>query len=220
MSVHTHILSNENSVLLSYLAELRDPLIQKDRWRFRQNLQRIGMLMAYELSKTLEYTPQTIQTPLGSLESPLLNQQPILINVLRAALPLYEGFLSIFDQADSGFIGAYREPHGATTDPEIGFFYQALPDIDGKEVLFIDPMLASGNSCIQTIEALLRHGKPKHIHIAAVISAPEGIQKIKDKIQFPLTIWTAALDAGLNDQAYILPGLGDAGDLAFGVKTS
>lgn len=213
------ILNQSKSIANHFLAELRDIHIQKDSMRFRKNLERLGEIMAYEVSKSLNYQNKEISTPLQKTNVPVLVAQPVLIGILRAALPFFQGFLNFYDQAESGFIGAFRqEKKSKEDDIEIDFLYQAAPSIEGKEVILIDPMLASGKSYVTTIEHLLRNGKPKKIHIVSVIGAPEGIAYIRENIKIPIQFWICALDDKLNDQAYILPGLGDAGDLSFGEK--
>jgi uracil phosphoribosyltransferase len=213
------ILDKKNSIANHYLYQLRDIEVQKDRLRFRKNLERLGEIMAYEISKSLTFYQTSVKTPLGNSSVELIKNQPVLISVLRAAIPFYQGFLNFFDNSDSGFIGAYRK--GETSDSkdiEIDYLYQAAPSIDGKEVIIIDPMLATGKSVVKTIENLKRHGKPSKIHIAGVIAAPEGIDFLQKNVKIPIEIWICSLDEKLNDKSYIIPGLGDAGDLSFGEK--
>ncbi len=213
------ILNQTNSIANHFLSELRELNFQKDRMRFRRNLERLGEIMAYEVSKSMDYSEQEIATPIQKTNLNLLKEQPILINVLRAAIPFYQGFLNFFDQADSGFVGAYRhEKKLPEEEIEIGFFYQAAPSLENKELILIDPMLATGKSIVTSLENLLRNGRPKRIHIISVIGAPEGVKYIQDNLDFPVEIWLCALDEKLNEQAYIVPGLGDAGDLAYGHK--
>jgi uracil phosphoribosyltransferase len=214
------ILDKKNSIANHYLYQLRDSEIQKDRYRFRKNLERLGEIMAYEISKSLPFYQKSVKTPLGNLPVDLIKNQPVLISVLRAAIPFYQGFLNFFDDSDSGFIGAYRKegPSDSKEGIEIDYLYQAAPSIDGKEVILIDPMLATGKSIVKTIENLEMHGNPSKIHIAGVIAAPEGIDFIQKNIKLPIEIWICSLDEKLNDKSYIIPGLGDAGDLSFGVK--
>jgi len=213
------VLDKENSIALQFLSEIRDIHIQHDRLRFRKNLERLGEIMAYEISKSMEYEESSIQTPLDKTQSNKLKDNPVLISVLRAAVPFYLGFLNYFDQADSGFVGAYRKAEkSGDKEVEIDFLYQAAPSIEGKEVILIDPMLATGKSFVKTVENLLANGNPKMIHIACIIAAPEGIAHIQNNVRVPFKIWTGALDKKLNDKFYIVPGLGDAGDLCFGDK--
>lgn len=214
------ILNQTNSIANQFLKEIRALDLQKDRLRFRRNLERLGEIMAYEVSKSFEYNTKEILTPLQKTNLQLIKEQPVLLSILRAAIPFYQGFLNYFDTADSGFVGAYRKPTN-TSDPkniEIGYYYQATPSLENKDVILIDPMLATGKSFVACIENLLKNGKPKKIHIVSIIGAPEGIKYIQDTLNVPLEIWLCALDEKLNDHAYILPGLGDAGDLAFGNK--
>ncbi|WP_215224332.1 uracil phosphoribosyltransferase [Echinicola shivajiensis] len=211
------ILNHHDSIAHQFLEGLRDINIQKDRLRFRTNLERLGQILAYEISKALSYEEHTIATPLAKTNSKKLKSQPVLISILRAAMPFYNGFLNYFDEADSGFIGAYRKENEGE-ELSIEFNYLAAPLLAGKEVIIIDPMLATGKSLITTIDHLLQHGNPKKIHIAAAIAAPEGIDYIKENLKTPYQLWIGALDEKLNDKAYIVPGLGDAGDLSFGPK--
>ncbi|EOZ99717.1 Uracil phosphoribosyltransferase [Indibacter alkaliphilus LW1] len=210
------VLSNQNSIVDQYLSELRDVNIQQDRARFRKNLERIGELLAYELSKSLTYKSKVVETPIESTEVKVLGEQPLLICVLRASMPFFQGFLNIFNEADSGFVGVYRQEDGA--DLDIEFLYQATPDITGRELILIDPMLATGKSIVKTVNNLEKMGKPKSIHIVGVIAAPEGLAYISNEIKTQHKIWVAEVDRALNEKSYIVPGLGDAGDLAFGPK--
>jgi uracil phosphoribosyltransferase len=213
------ILNQQNSIANTYLAEIRNIDVQHDRLRFRKNIERLGELLAYEISKSLSFKQTSITTPLKETSVNLISDQPILISVLRAAMPFYQGFLNIYDHADSGFIGAYRtEEVKDGAEIEISLLYQAAPNIDGKEVILIDPMLATGKSFLKSIENLQKNGLPKMIHIASVIAAPEGVAYLEQNIKLPYKLWTCALDEKLNSNSYIVPGLGDAGDLAFGEK--
>lgn len=184
--------------------------------RFRKNLERLGEILAYEISKTMEYNVVEVETPLAISSIEVPNQQPVIIAVLRASLPFYQGFLNFFDKAESGFIGAFREEKEEGISINLG--YHASPDITDKEIILADPMLATGKSIIESIQTLLSHGQPKVIHIAAAFAAPEGVDYIKSNLKIPHKIWLGALDEKLNSQSYIVPGLGDAGDLAFGEK--
>ncbi|MFD2200283.1 uracil phosphoribosyltransferase [Shivajiella indica] len=213
------ILNSNNSIANQFLSDLRDINIQKDRFKFRKNLERLGEIMAYEISKCMDYDSVEIETPLKKTKVKRLTNSPVLISVLRAALPFYQGFINYFDHSDSGFVGAYRkEEKSAKKDIEIDFLYQAAPNIEGKEVILIDPMLATGKSFIKTIQHLLVNGKPKMIHIACVIASPEGVSYIQKNLDIPYKLWLGALDENLNENFYIVPGLGDAGDLSFGNK--
>jgi uracil phosphoribosyltransferase len=210
------ILSQQPSIANQFLAELRNKQIQKDRMRFRKNLERLGEILAYEVSKTLTYKEQEVQTPLEKAKIQLPSDQVVLVAVLRAALPFYQGFLNFFDQAESGFIGAFREESGAELTVNLG--YHASPNLDNKVLILVDPMLATGQSCVESLQTLLQHGTPKSIHLVAAFAAPEGVEHLKKSITVPYSLWLGTLDAQLNAQSYIVPGLGDAGDLAFGEK--
>lgn len=210
------VLSDCDNIVHQYLSELRDVEIQKDRTRFRKNLERIGGILAYELSKDLHFISKSIQTPIEVTKGKVLDEQPLLICVLRAAMPFFQGFLDVFDKADCGFVGAYRQEKENRIDIE--FLYQATPDISGREVILIDPMLATGKSIVSTVSNLLKIGAPKSLHIVGVIAAPEGIEYISSQIEIPHKIWVGTIDKALNEKSYIVPGLGDAGDLAFGPK--
>lgn len=210
------ILNQTPSIANQFLSELRDVRIHGERMRFRKNLERLGEILAYEISKSFDYSVEQIETPLAQTSVNLPQESLVIFAVLRASLPFYQGFLNFFDQAGSGFIGAFRqEGEGEIT---INLGYHASPNLEGKTVILADPMLATGKSFIRSIETLLEHGTPKIIHIAAAIAAPEGVSYIKENLKVPYKIWVGALDEKLNHQAYIVPGLGDAGDLAFGEK--
>ena len=214
MTVHN--LGDQNSIANQFLLELRDTSIQKDRFRFRNNLSRLGELMAYEISKTLAYHPKEVETPLGKKSVNIPDPEVVLLTILRAGLPFLEGFQRIFDNADTGFIGSYRvEGHSQIN---IKREYMATPSLTGKTVILADTMLATGRSLVDAVATLVSRGQPKHLHLASVISAPEGIQYLKDNIQIPATLWVHAIDEKLNSKFYIVPGLGDAGDLSFGPK--
>jgi uracil phosphoribosyltransferase len=208
-------LGEKNSLANQFLLELRDKQIQQDRFRFRRNLERLGEIMAYEISKKLNYSSQQVHTPLGSsvLSIP---DPPILVTVMRAGLPYFNGFQNFFDGSDSGFIGAYRKEGEA--EITINLDYVASPGLDGRVLILIDPMLATGRSLVRSMNELKRWGKPSHIHFATLVAAPEGIEFLKNEIKTNFSIWTYAVDEKLNHQFYIVPGLGDAGDLSFGEK--
>ena len=209
-----------NSIINQYLAEIRDVNYQKNRLLFRNNIQRIGEMEAYEISKTLEYQTKEVVTPLGVSQVQVPTDKMVLATIFRAGLPFHNGFLNVFDHAGNAFVSAYRE----YTDAEhhhvgIHVEYLATPNIGGKTLIIADPMLATGGSMELGYKALLTKGTPKHIHIACVIASPEGIAHI-NKV-FPeerTTIWCAAIDTGLNEHQYIVPGFGDAGDLCYGDK--
>lgn len=212
------ILNEQNSVANHYLAEMRDVQQQHDRLRFRKNLERLGEIMAYEISKELPFSEQEVQTPLGKTGVQVLNQQPVLVTILRAGVPFYQGFCNIFDRADTGFIGAYRAPHTSAEDVTIAMEYVSVPPVEGRHVLLVDPMLASGKSMLKSLDSLLQYGQPAHVHLVSVIAAPEGVDFLKKNLKLAYSLWTCALDEKLNELAYIVPGLGDAGDLAYGPK--
>jgi uracil phosphoribosyltransferase len=208
-------IGQEHSIANQFLFELRDVSIQHDSMRFRRNLQRLGNIMAYEISQKLSYSEKMCTTPLGGTAL-TLPHQPVLVSVLRAGLPYFQGFVDFFDQSPCGFIGAYRKE--GEGEISIRLEYLASPSLDDVELILIDPMLATGKSFVQCIESLQRHGTPRHIHVAALVAAPEGISFLKSKVRIPLTIWSFAVDEKLDKRYYIVPGLGDAGDLAFGEK--
>jgi uracil phosphoribosyltransferase len=209
-------LGEKNSIANQFLLELRDLTVQKDSMRFRKNMERLGNIMAYEISKKLNYTKQEVRTPLGLTPVNTLDKLPVLITVMRAGLAYYQGFLNFFDRSESGFIGAYRQEN--EKDVKINLEYLATPSLTDREIILIDPMLATGRSFAKSVEALMKYGTPAHMHVAALVSAPEGIHHIKTNINLPCSIWTFAIDERLNDQYYIVPGLGDAGDLSYGEK--
>lgn len=209
-------LSAQNSVANHFLMELREKSLQQDRMRFRKNMERLGEVMAVEISKQLHYSKKVIETPLGKTEINILTRQPVLITVMRAGLAYFQGFANVFDKADSGFIGAYRKEGGE--EITINLEYLATPSLQDRDVILIDPMLATGRSFIKSVNALLGHGRPSHLYVAAVVAAPEGLEFIKENMKMPFSIWTCAVDERLNSQFYIVPGLGDAGDLSYGVK--
>jgi uracil phosphoribosyltransferase len=210
------VLNHQDSIANQYLLELRDKTIQQNRSRFRKNVERLGELMAYELSKKFQYTSQNVETPLGISPVSILAENPVLITVLRAGLPYFNGFQHVFEEADCGFIGAYRKE--SETDITINLEYLATPTLEGRTVILIDPMLATGQSILKAIDALLKHGSPKHVHIAALVAAPEGVAMVEQQLAVAHDIYTWALDERLNELHYIVPGLGDAGDLSFGAK--
>ena len=212
-----HHLSTENSILNTFIAEIRDQKIQKDAMRFRRNIERIGEIMGYEMSKILPYTKKVVTTPLGTKIMDVLDDPIVLCSILRAGLPLHQGLLNYFDKAENAFISAYRKikPNG---DFDIRVEYFASPSLDNKTLFLADPMLATGQSLISTYQALLSHGTPKELHIFVVIGSREGVEYISNFLPENTHLWIATIDDTLNDHAYIIPGLGDAGDLAFGDK--
>lgn len=213
-----HILSENNSVLNHFLGQIRNVNVHNDSMRFRKNIERIGEIMAYELSKELHYKNIEIQSPLGIKKTTEIEDQLVLCSILRAGLPLHLGFLNYFDNAENGFISAYRHHPNNDDYFEIVVQYQAIADINDKIVILIDPMLATGQSIAAAFNKLMERGTPAAIHIAVVIAAPEGIAYLKNHLPDTCHLWIAALDEKLNEHSYIVPGLGDAGDLAFGEK--
>lgn len=212
------LLSQNPSIADHYLAELRDVSIQNDRMKFRRNMERVGELLAYEISKTLTYRTDKIQTPLGISPSRSLLQPVVLATILRAGLPMHQGFLNVFDRADNAFIGAYRGHNiGEEEEFEVEMDYITSPDLTGKTLIIVDPMLATGKSLEKAYHALLRFGIPAQTHIAAVLGSPEGVNFLKNRIP-QCRLWLGALDQKLDERFYIVPGLGDAGDLSFGEK--
>ena len=212
-----HILGNSNSVFNEYIAEIRDEKVQKDSMRFRRNMERMGEIMAYEISKTLAYENRETTTPLGIANVSRIKEQPVVATILRAGLSVHNGFLSYFDKAENAFISAYRKHHKDGSF-DIQVEYMACPDLTDKILILCDPMLATGSSMVLTYKALLQRGKPRHIHIASIIASTEGVDYVKKHLPENVTIWCGAVDEELTAQAYIVPGLGDAGDLAYGNK--
>jgi uracil phosphoribosyltransferase len=210
-------LSKHHSLLNHWVAELRDVHVQNDRMRFRRNIERIGEVAAYELSKTLRFKSVDVTTPLGIASTSLLEEQPVLGTILRAGLPLHQGMLNYFDKADNAFISAYRKHH---TDGsfEISLEYLSCPDLNNRILILCDPMLATGASIVETIQAIQKTYTPAQIHIVVTIASQKGIEHVEKELGAEIPIWCAAIDPILNDKSYIVPGLGDAGDLAFGTK--
>ncbi|MEO6346819.1 MAG: uracil phosphoribosyltransferase [Aquaticitalea sp.] len=213
-----HNLSHENSILNTFISEIRDVNIQKDRMRFRRNIERIGELLGYELSKKLNYSISKITTPLGSCEIPLPKNDIVLCSILRAGVPLHHGLLNYFDDAQNAFISAYRQHQKHPESFEIIVEYLACPSLEGKTLILADPMLATGQSMVGTFEALKPFGTPKEVHLVSVIGAQTGVDYVQKHFKSNTHLWIATIDEKLNDKGYIIPGLGDAGDLAFGEK--
>jgi uracil phosphoribosyltransferase len=209
--------SKQQSVISVYMAEMRDVTLQKDPMRFRRNLERIGALIGFEISRKLEYETRDVTTPLGIAQANVLKEQPVIATILRAGLPLHNGLLQVFDYAENGFISAYRKHHKDGTF-EVFVDYMACPLIDDKVLILCDPMLATGTSMVMTYQALLRRGRPKHVHIVSAIASVAGVEYTRRNMPENVTIWTGAIDEELTAQSYIVPGLGDAGDLAYGAK--
>ena len=216
--MHIHYISDQNSILNHFLAQIRDVSIQKDSMRFRKNIERIGEIMAYELSKTLDYRNIDVQTPLGIKHTSTIAEPVVLCSILRAGLALHQGFMNFFDDAENGFVSAYRNHYNNDDQFDILVEYQAAPSFEGKNLILIDPMLATGQSIVAVLQKLHLEHKPKEIHVAVVIAAPEGIDYLEKNLPSTCHLWVAALDEKLNDKNYIIPGLGDAGDLAYGSK--
>lgn len=210
-------LSNQHSLITNWVSELRDVTIQGDRLRFRRNLQRIGEIAAYEISKELPSEEVEVTTPLGTHKSKLLQQQPVLATVLRAGLPLHQGMLNYFDRADNAFVSAYRKHH-ADGSFEICLEYMSCPNLDNRIVIISDPMLATGASLVKTIEFMREQYKPAEIYFVCAIASKQGIDYIHQQCGNEIKIWCGDIDEKLNDKGYIVPGLGDAGDLAYGSK--
>jgi uracil phosphoribosyltransferase len=209
-------LSKEHSLVSNWISEIRDLSIQTDRMRFRRNLQRIGEIAAFEISKTMPSKTIEIQTALGTATANVLAEQPVLTTILRAGLPLHDGLLNYFDKADCAFVSAYRK-HDKDGNFQISLEYFSSPEIDGRIVIVSDPMLATGASLVKTLQYIREEGEPKTIHIVAAIACTVGIEHVRRNIP-TATIWCGDIDDELTAKGYIVPGLGDAGDLAFGPK--
>lgn len=211
-------LGENNSLFNQFIAEIRDQAIQIDSLRFRRNLERCGEIFAYEISKMLLFQKTEVPTPLGIAEVPVLIEQPVVASVLRAGLPLHQGVLNYFDKAENAFISAYRK-YGKDGTFRIKTDHISCPPIDNKTVILVDPMLATGSSMVLAYKAMLEKGTPKHTHIVSIIASKEGVEYVqKELIGKNITLWTGAVDDELTVKSYIVPGLGDAGDLAFGGK--
>lgn len=212
-------LGDRNSVLNQFMAEIRDEKIQQDSMRFRRNLERVGEILAYEISKTLDYVEREVRTPLGTASVSVPTETIVLATILRAGLPIHQGLLNILDHSENAFISAYREYEKDGTF-HIRFEHISSPSIQDKVLVISDPMIATGSSIIMAYNALLDKGTPNHVHIASLIASREGIDYLRKKLPMKkTTIWVAAIDDELTSKAYIVPGLGDAGDLAYGSKT-
>lgn len=213
-----HYLSENNSVLNHFLGQIRNVKVQNDSMRFRRNIERIGEIMAYEMSKDLRYRDVEIETPLGIKKTTEIDDDLVLCSILRAGLSLHLGFLNYFDNVENGFVSAYRHHYNNDDAFDIKVEYQAVPSIENKTLLLIDPMLATGQSMVAVFNKLIEKEQPKEIHIAVVIAVPEGIEYLKKNLPDYCHLWVATLDETLNDKNYIIPGIGDAGDLAYGRK--
>jgi uracil phosphoribosyltransferase len=213
-----HILSNTNSIVNQYISEIRDAEIQRDSLRFRRNIQRLGSIFAYEISREMKYEMKEVTTPLGIANVPVLAEQPVLATILRAGLPFHQGFLDIFDKADNAFVTMLRRPHKDHTF-SMNIEYSAAPEINSRVLIMADVMLATGSSVLYSYRELLTRGKPSVTHIAAVLASSEGIDHLRKNLPDEgIEIWVGVVDDELTAQAYIVPGLGDAGDLCYGKK--
>jgi len=216
--MHIHHLLSENSVANTFISELRNVEVQKDQMRFRRNIERVGEILSYELSKKLSYQPQTITTPLGESSLQTIKNELVICSILRAGLPLHQGLLNYFDKAENSFISAYRHHPNNDDEFEIKVEYLASPSLEDKTLILADPMLATGRSFVNVFKALKDVGQPKEIHLVAVIGAEEGIELLEEEFPEHTHLWIATIDPHLNDKGYIVPGLGDAGDLCYGSK--
>jgi uracil phosphoribosyltransferase len=213
-----HHLSKNNSILNTFVAEIRDPKIQKDSMRFRRNIERIGEIAAYEISKELSFSSADIKTPLGSKTTPLINNNIVLCSILRAGLTLHQGLLNYYDNVENAFVSAYRHHPNNDANFEIVVEYFASPTIENKTLLLADPMIATGQSLVAVFDGIKKYGMPKEIHLVAVIGSLEGIAFVEKHFPENTHLWIADIDETLDQKGYIVPGLGDAGDLAFGPK--
>ena len=212
-------LERTDSVFNQYMAELRDAVIQQDRMRFRRNLERIGEVMAYEISKAFEYDDEEVTTPLGIKQIRTMHEQPVIATILRAGLPFHNGMLSMFDQADSAFIAAYRKYDKNEEDSEIRVEYFSSPDIEDRILILCDPLLATGESIVKTLNGLMEDMMPEEIHIAVAVASQDGLDYVERTMsRLPITIWVGSIDEELTARAYVVPGIGDVGDLAYGEK--
>ena len=217
--IEIHNLEKTDSVFNQYMAELRDAVIQQDRMRFRRNLERIGQIMAYEISKAFEYDDEEVTTPLGIKSIRTMHEQPVIATILRAGLPFHNGMLSMFDQADSAFIAAYRKYDKNEEDSEIRVEYFSSPDIEDRVLIVCDPLLATGESIVKTLNGLMEDMMPKEIHIAVAVASQDGLDYVdRTMSRLPVTIWVGSIDEELTARAYVVPGIGDVGDLAYGEK--
>lgn len=213
-----NILNKQNSLFNQYLSEVRDSKIQTDSLRFRHNLERMGSIFAYEISKNLNYSAKEVNTPLGISEESILNENPVIVSIMRAGLPIHQGMTRFYDKADNGFVSIYRNPEkdgNVKLKPE----YVSCPDLEGKTLILIDAIIASGSSIMMAYQALLQNGVPRHTHFVSLVGSKEGIESIRKRYSAQnVTIWLGALDAELTVRSFVVPGIGDVGDLAFGSK--
>ena len=219
--IEIHNLEKTDSVFNQYMAELRDAVIQQDRMRFRRNLERIGEIMAYEISKSFEYDDEEVTTPLGVKQIRTMREQPVIATILRAGLPFHNGMLSMFDQADSAFIAAYRKYDKNEEDSEIRVEYFSSPELEDRILILCDPLLATGESIVKTLNGSMDEMTPKQIHIAVAVASQDGLDYVQRTMsRLPMTIWVGSIDEELTARAYVVPGIGDVGDLAYGEKRS
>ena len=211
-------LGKEHSLFNSFIAELRDKDVQQDPMRFRRNLERIGEVFAYEISKELNFEHHNVETPLGVATMDLPTDDIVLGTILRAGLPLHQGLLNYFDRAENAFVSAYRKHEKGSEEFDIAIEYMSSPDLDGKTLILCDPMLASGKSMALVLKEMQRRGTPSNIHVVAAIASADGIKFVKKHVPSHARIWVGAIDKEMTAQSYIVPGLGDAGDLAYGIK--
>jgi len=216
--MNIHYISEENSVLNQFLTQIRAVNVQKDSMRFRRNMERIGEILAYEISKKLTYNNVAVTTPLGIKNTSEIAEKIVLCSILRAGLTLHQGFLNYFDGAENGFISAYRNHYNSDENFDILVEYQAVPNMANKTLILVDPMLATGQSLVAVLNKILATQQPKEIHIAVVIAVPDGIKYLEENLPENCHLWVASLDEKLNEKNYIIPGIGDAGDLAYGNK--
>jgi uracil phosphoribosyltransferase len=214
-----HDFTSQSSLLNQFISELRDVSIQKDSMRFRRNIERVGEILSYECSKTLENATETVTTPLGTKEMITPKKDIVICSILRAGLPLHQGILNYFDHAENAFVAAYRDHIDDGDDFEIVVNYMAAPSLEGKTLLLVDPMLATGRTMKSVYDVLLEKGTPKQLHIISVLGSTEGVDFVKNNFPQHTHLWIAAVDEQLNSRGYIVPGLGDAGDLAYGIKS-
>ena len=213
-----HHISEQNSILNTFISEIRNSDIQKDSMRFRRNIERIGEILGYEMSKYLSFSNTKVKTPLGNCYIDLFENDIVLCSILRAGVPLHNGLLNYFDTAENAFISAYRHHKEDPKSFEIIVEYLACPNLENKTLILADPMLATGQSMMATFEALKPFGTPKEVHLISVIGAQKGVDFVEKHFDTNVHLWIAAIDESLNEKGYIIPGLGDAGDLAFGEK--
>jgi len=213
-----HDFTSQSSLLNQFISELRDVSIQKDSMRFRRNIERVGEILSYECSKTLASATETIETPLGTKEMTLPQQDVVICSILRAGLPLHQGILNYFDKAENAFVSAYRDHINDGDEFEIVVNYIATPSLEGKTLLLVDPMLATGRTMKNVYDVLLQQGTPKNIHVISVLGSTQGVDYVNEHLPAHTHLWIAAVDDELNSRGYIVPGLGDAGDLAYGTK--